>query len=955
MWRALLSLSLAEWRHHPWRHGVALLAVALGVALASSVQLINASALAEFSQALRSVNGQPDAVLAAAGRDGFDDALYARLAQDEAVALVSPVLEIDSQARRVTNNPAGNPTTIPATTPPDSPATDPASNPASKPPDSPRSALRIVGIDALKVAAVTPGLMPRPAALASRDAGRASGTAPAAADKPTESASPERLSFFDPDAVFLNPTALAALGVGPGDVLQLQSASGWQRMRVAGTVAAGGAPLAVIDIAAAQARFDRTGRLSRLDLRLQPGTDAAAWQARFVQAGALPAGVRWAAADDAVQRVSNLSRAYRVNLGVLALVALLVGGFLVYSVVSLSVAQRTPSLALLGVLGLAARDRRRLVLTESAVVGAIGSLLGLAAGAGLAALALRLLGGDLGGGYFAGGAPTLAWPVGALAACGALGLAAALVGAWWPARQAERLSPALALKGLGGNPGGRAPVWPGLALLAGGVALALLPPVGGLPLAAYAAVAALLAGGVVLVPAGVQALIPLLDRALAGARHPVTLLALRRARFARQTAGAMVSGVVASLALSVAITVMVASFRGAVIDWLDSALPADLYARSSPNAAAADQAFLPPGFVESVARLPGVARVSAARQVPLQLRPQQPAVMLLTRTLGADPAATLPMLGAVRPARPPVPGQADELGVFVSEPAAAIYGWQVGDVIRLPLAGVADARGAGRAGAADALAADALAADALAAEARAAGAGAAAPPGNAPADAPGVSARVRGVWRDYARQFGAIAIDAADYQRLTGDARVNDLALWLQPGAAPAEVEAALRRAAGPDLPLELASTASLRALSLRIFDRSFAVTFYLQAVAIGVGLVGVAASLSAQVLARRKEFGLLAHLGLTRRQVIALVGAEAAAWLLAGSLIGLALGVAMAVVLVHVVNPQSFHWTMPLLLPTERLAALAGAVLAAGIATALWSARRAAGRSAVLAVKEDW
>ena len=122
------------------------------------------------------------------------------------------------------------------------------------------------------------------------------------------------------------------------------------------------------------------------------------------------------------------------------------------------------------------------------------------------------------------------------------------------------------------------------------------------------------------------------------------------------------------------------------------------------------------------------------------------------------------------------------------------------------------------------------------------------------------------------------------------------------------------------------------------------------------VMLVGrSAASLSAQVLARRKEFGLLAHLGLTRRQVIALVGAEAAAWLTAGTLIGLALGLGLAVVLVHVVNPQSFHWTMPLQIPLPRLATLAAAVMAAGIATALWSARRAAGRAAVMAVKEDW
>ena len=861
MWRALLSLSVAEWRHHPWRHGVAMLAVALGVALASSVQMINESALAEFSQALRAVNGQPDAVLAATGREGIDDTIYARLALDESVALVSPVLEIDSQGRR------------------DGAAVG-----------SQIVALRIVGVDALKVAAIAPGLSPKP--------------------EPTPTGSNAgAASLLDPDAVFLNPAAMAALGLKVGDSLGLQSAAGWQRFRVAGSVAAGGSPLAVVDIAAAQARFGRAGRLTRLDLKLQPGVDPIAWQQGLA---AWPEGVRWASADDAVQRVSNLSRAYRVNLGVLAAVALLVGGFLVYSVVSLSVAQRTPSLALLGVLGLAARDRRSLVLVESAVVGAVGSLLGLVAGAGLAALALQLLGGDLGGGYFAGGAPQLVWPWAALAACGLLGLAAAVVGAWWPARQAERLAPALALKGLGAAATGAARVWPGAALLLTGGALALLPPLGGLPLAAYAAVAALLAGGVVLVPALVQSLLSSRFQP----RQAVLLLAWRRARFARQTASATVAGVVASLALSVAITVMVASFRGAVVDWLGSVLPADLYLRTSGSAASADQVFLPSDFVAAAARLDGVTRVQATRLVVLQLRPQLPALTLLARPLGPDPAATLPMMGPVLP-----PSPAGELAVYVSEPAASIYGWQLGDRIRLPIT---------------ASAAPGIAAPNTSAQ-------------------EGVPVRISGIWRDYARQAGAIAIDAADYQGLTGDTRVNDLALWLKPGSSAAEVEAALRRIAGPDLALEAASTASLRTLSLRIFDRSFAVTFYLQAVAIAVGLVGVAASLSAQVLARRKEFGLLAHLGLTRSQVIALVGLEAAAWMAAGTLIGLALGLAMAVVLVQVVNPQSFHWTMPLQVPWDRLGALAGAVLVAGILTALWSARRAAGHSAVVAVKEDW
>ena len=164
-----------------------------------------------------------------------------------------------------------------------------------------------------------------------------------------------------------------------------------------------------------------------------------------------------------------------------------------------------------------------------------------------------------------------------------------------------------------------------------------------------------------------------------------------------------------------------------------------------------------------------------------------------------------------------------------------------------------------------------------------------------------------------------------------------------------------LREATLEGAGLDFASAAELRSLSLKIFDRSFAVTRYLQVVAIAIGIVGVGASLSAQVLARRKEFGLLSHLGFTRGQVIRLVCAEVAAWLLAGAAVGLALGTIISVVLVHVVNPQSFHWTMELVWPAPQLLLLCVGVLAAGLATAAFAARRAAGTAAVLSVKEDW
>ena len=185
------------------------------------------------------------------------------------------------------------------------------------------------------------------------------------------------------------------------------------------------------------------------------------------------------------------------------------------------------------------------------------------------------------------------------------------------------------------------------------------------------------------------------------------------------------------------------------------------------------------------------------------------------------------------------------------------------------------------------------------------------------------------------------------------------MALWLAPGAVSSDVEQAVRRQAdqlaGAGALIEFASTSQIRALSLKIFDRSFAVTYWLQGVAIAIGLFGVAASFSAQVLSRRKEFGLLAHLGLTRRQILTVVAGEGAAWTLMGSIAGLGLGLAVAMVLVHVVNPQSFHWTMDLVLPWLRLWGLCAAVVAAGTATAWLAGRAAAGKDAVLAVKEDW
>jgi len=213
---------------------------------------------------------------------------------------------------------------------------------------------------------------------------------------------------------------------------------------------------------------------------------------------------------------------------------------------------------------------------------------------------------------------------------------------------------------------------------------------------------------------------------------------------------------------------------------------------------------------------------------------------------------------------------------------------------------------------------------------------------------------VVGIWRDYARQHGAIVIERETYAALSGDRRSNDAALWLKPGASPAAVEAALRALPGGGA-LDISAPGEIRTASLAIFDRSFAVTYALEAVAVIVGLFGLSSSVGAIVLARRREFGMLRHLGMTRRQIGAMLAAEGGLLALLGVAVGLALGGAIGLILIHVVNRQSFNWSMDLHVPYGLLLGLSLLLIVLASLTAFLSGREATGIEPVRAVKEDW
>jgi putative ABC transport system permease protein len=350
----------------------------------------------------------------------------------------------------------------------------------------------------------------------------------------------------------------------------------------------------------------------------------------------------------------------------------------------------------------------------------------------------------------------------------------------------------------------------------------------------------------------------------------------------------------------VSMLIMVTSFRDSLDAWLERMLPADLYLRAARGG---ETGFLTPELQARIATAPFVERTEFLRSQNLLLAPERPPVILLARPIAAGaPGATLPLIA------PPLTPRADAPPpVWVSEVAADLYGLRQGEAVRLPIGDTA------------------------------------------------LLYTVAGVWRDYARQTGAIVIDRELYVKLTGDPLANDAALWLAQGSSVSAAARALREHLGDAEGLEISTTREIRAASLRIFDRTFAITYALEVAAILIGLFGVSVSFSAQALARRREFGMLRHLGMTRREIAAMLGCEGALTAALGAALGLAVGWLVGLILIHVVNRQSFHWSMDLAVPWLPLAGLVAAIIVAAVVTAVWSGRAAMDESVVRAVREDW
>jgi putative ABC transport system permease protein len=327
------------------------------------VQLINAAAVNELAQGVKTLSGDADFEVRGP-RGGFPETIYPTIARLADVAVASPVVEVDAKI-------AGR----------DAPLGSSAST-------------------CFAPVTCSPGMIPTSA---------------------------DRLDTLRPDVIFLSPAAARFLGVAVGDTVRLQVALRDVTLRVAGELAAAGNQrFGLMDIAGAQAAFDRLGFISRIDVRLRPGVAPEAFEQTVRKT--LPPGVDVVRPETAIAASASLSRSYRVNLNVLALVALFTGGLLVFSTQTHAVVRRRAQLALLRVLGVTRRRLTLMIVAEGALVGLAGSVMGLAGGFALAQVAVRSYGADLGSGFFRGVTPSLTLEPVALIVFFALGVLAAVAG-----------------------------------------------------------------------------------------------------------------------------------------------------------------------------------------------------------------------------------------------------------------------------------------------------------------------------------------------------------------------------------------------------------------------------------------------------------------------------------------------------------------------------------------------
>jgi putative ABC transport system permease protein len=826
----LYRLILRPLFRQPGRALVILFAVALGDAAVVAIDLAGDAAAGSFHSSMETLAGKDDFEVTAAG--GLPEAIVARVAMLPYALRVSPRIEDHAMV-------VDNAETVP-----------------------------LIGVD--MVAEAT-------------NATTVIGDATAS----------EGLQHInDPDAVWVT----RGLGKAVGDRVQLLINDHARQYVVRGLIpnsAQMGTDAILMDIGAAQLATGKSGRVDRILIKALDMKDSnfEMWQSKLQQA--LPEGVLLNAQGTATAANRRMLAAFRWNLRMLSGIALLVGAFLIYNAVSVSVVRRRADIGIMRALGASRGAVMGAFLLEALLLGTAGSLAALPLGRVLAAGAVGMLSTTVNALYVSSRPGAMTLSAGSIVLALVAGIGVAMCSALAPAREASMVPPTEAMargrREFEVRIERKRDAIIALLLAISGVLAAQAPAIGGKPLLGYLSALLFVASAAMLAPLLVYRATSAGSRPLGRVLGVEALLASRSLSGSLRRTSVLVGALATAIAMMTSVGIMVGSFRQTVLTWLDSELPADLYLAPAGAMGGDLHPTIAPGVAGLIAALPGVESVGRLRAYEIQYQglPATLAGASYGRNEGRQSWVSR------RPSRDVLRELAAGNNAVVSEPFANKHHVKAGDTITLPLG-----------------------------EQR-------------------VPLRVIDIFYDYGHEAGYIVLDWGTLLRYLPDTAPTNLAVYLAPGADLERTRAAMQTAIR-NKSLMMLSNREIRKQAIRVFDQTFAITYAVEAISILVAIGGISGALISIVMDRRREFGVLRYLGATSAQIRKLILVEAGLIGILANVLGLVLGYVLSLVLVYVINKQSFGWTIQFHWPVEVLLASLSLVYVATVLAGLFPARLA-------------
>ncbi len=824
----LARVSMRNLLRHPWQSILSIVGIALGVAVVIAIDLTNESARRAFKLSNQMVAGQATHHIIG-GPSGLDETLYRDLRVEHGIRGAWPVVE--GRLRL---------------------------------PDHDGQRFTVIGVDPFAQ------------------------TSHSAIHRSTRGLSPTELLSVH-NAALLADDSARRLGLTIPGELRVHGAKGDHRLRVTATVSSDNAlenqalrAVVITDISTAQVVTGNVGRLTRIDLELND--PATVTRVR----GLLPPGAELAGSAARGNALQQMTRAFEVNLTALSLLALVVGMFLIYNTMTVSVLQRHRQIATLRTLGVGDRELFASVALEALTLGALGVVAGIGVGIVLSHQLLGLVAQTINDLYFRLDVKQVSVSAWSLAKGIALGIGATVVAALAPALEASRVPPQITYTRSGQESAARGSVgrlaWFAIVPCVAAAVLLLLP--GGSLYAGFTGLFFAIFGFALLTPALLLLIVRLAHPWLARTLGLIGRMAARGVTESLSRTRVTIAALAVAVSATVGVGIMISSFRTTVEHWLVNYLRADLYVSASGSANGVD-----PGLIRRVSQLPGVKSITTARWTNLDGAAGRTQLFVLDAQSEAfenfqfkdgDAASAWPRFK-------------DRDAVIVSEPYAYHHRRGVGDTVVLRT------------------------------------------------DRGAREFEVAGVFYDYGSDRGVVALHRDTYDRHWSDPAISSFAVYLDAGIDADDFAATLQDGVLDGTELTLRSNRQLRALSMDIFDRTFAITNVLRVLTVVIAVIGIFSALMSIQLERGREFAVLRANGFTPRQLWALVTTETGLLGLAAGVLALPLGLFLALALIFVINRRSFGWTMQVWLTPEHFVLGLVLAVAAGLLAGIYPALRLA------------